>query len=308
MHKWNRRQFITTTLAAAAGFGLTRSAWGDASSLYKISLIQSSFSQSMKNGEHDPLRFAALARELDIETVEYCSHFFADKAEDSKYLGEMKKVADGEGVRGLRLHCVDIGRLGDPDKAQRMAAVEGHLRWMAAAKELGCTSIRANANSDRELMSDEQESLVVDGLIKVCAAAEEHGLDVLIANEGGLTCDPHWMRNVLIRLEHPRLALLADFDHFTVNEERVLNRYDVVEGMLKMSRGISATAHDFDDKGQETSMDYARLIGIVVGGGYRDEIGINYVGTRLSDADGIRATRELIVNSAKFLMRSQGRG
>ena len=44
--------------------------------------------------------------------------------------------------------CDGEGRLGDPDEAARITAVENHYRWIEIAKELGCHSIRVNAASE----------------------------------------------------------------------------------------------------------------------------------------------------------------
>ena len=76
---------------------------------------------------------------------------FFDKATDQSYLGEMKKRAEGEGVKSLLIMCDREGNLGDPDDAKRAKTVENHLKWLDAAKFLGCHSIRVNAASDAKL-------------------------------------------------------------------------------------------------------------------------------------------------------------
>lgn len=64
---------------------------------------------------------------------------------------------------------------------------------------------------------------------------------------------------------------------------------------MPLARAVSAKSHDFGPDGEETGLDYGRLLGIVRDAGYEGWIGIEYEGTRLSEADGIRATRELLL-------------
>lgn len=47
----------------------------------------------------------------------------------------------------------------------------------------------------------------------------------------------------------------------------------------------------------ETTIDYPRMLGIVLDAGYRGHVGIEYEGTRLSEAEGIRATKDLLERS-----------
>ena len=90
------------------------------------------------------------------------NQFFADKANDKKYLAELKKRAQGEGVTTLLIMIDREGDLGNPDEAARTKAVENHYKWIEAAKFLGCHSIRVNAKSKGSF--DEQKKLAADGL------------------------------------------------------------------------------------------------------------------------------------------------
>ena len=55
------------------------------------------------------------------------------------------------------------------------------------------------------------------------------------------------------------------------------------------------TVYDFDSQGLETTIDYRRMLRIVADAGYRGFVGVEYEGQRLSEAEGIRATRDLIL-------------
>ncbi len=63
---------------------------------------------------------------------------------------------------------------------------------------------------------------------------------------------------------------------------------------MPFARAVSAKSYDFDDEGNETTIDYRRMMRIVVEAGYRGYVGIEYEGSRASEVEGIEATRDLL--------------
>ena len=64
---------------------------------------------------------------------------------------------------------------------------------------------------------------------------------------------------------------------------------------MPYAKAVSAKSHDFDASGNETETDYDRMLGIVLDAGYRGYVGIEYEGERLSEQEGVRKTRDLLV-------------
>ena len=65
--------------------------------------------------------------------------------------------------------------------------------------------------------------------------------------------------------------------------------------MMPYAKAVSAKTHDFDEQGNETHTDYFRMLEIVVGKhAWHGHIGIEYEGNKLSEDDGIRATKKLL--------------
>jgi len=67
-----------------------------------------------------------------------------------------------------------------------------------------------------------------------------------------------------------------------------------VEEMMPYAKGVSAKSMDFDSAGNETETDYKRMMKIVLAAGYHGRVGIEYSGSKLSEPDGIRATKALL--------------
>jgi L-ribulose-5-phosphate 3-epimerase len=290
MHE-TRREFLKTaaTGLAFAAFPMPLIARAK----FEISLAQWSFHKALFASQLDNLDFAVKARkDYDIGAVEYVNQFFKDRAKDTAYLGEMKKRAGDNGVRSLLIMCDGEGALGDPDAAKRQTAVENHFRWVEAAKFLGCHSIRVNAESRGSW--DEQRDRAADGLRKLTEFAAPHGISVIVENHGGLSSNGRWLAATITQVSHPGCGTLPDFGNFRISEAEEYDRYKGVAELMPFAKGVSAKSNDFDDKGNEVRIDYARMLKIVLDAGYRGFIGIEYEGERLSEAEGVRATLNLL--------------
>lgn len=292
-----RRQSLAVLGAAAACAVLPAGARARRPSarvdpLFRISLAQWSLHRTLFAGRLDHLDFPKAARqEFGIDAVEYVNVFW-QKKRDPEYNRELRKRCDDLGVRSVLIMCDGEGALGDPDEARRRQAVENHRKWLDAAAALGCHSIRVNAHSGGTY--DEQRDRAADGLRKLCELADPMGLYVIVENHGGLSSNGAWLAAVMKQVDHRRAGTLPDFGNFRVSDKEVYDRYRGTEELMPFARGVSAKSYDFDDAGNETTIDYRRMMKIVLGAGYSGHVGVEYEGGRLSEAEGILATRRLL--------------
>ncbi len=258
---------------------------------FEISLAQWSWHKRLfgqAKPKLDNLDFAKEACALGIKAVEYVNIFFMDKANDTKYLAEMNKRAGDLGVKSVLIMCDDEGSLGDPEPDLRSRAVNNHHKWVHAAKYLGCHSIRVNAYSEGP--DDEQQKLAADGLRQLSEYAAGHDINVIVENHGGLSSDGRWLTGVIKKVDLPNCGTLPDFGNFPPETDI----YDAVEMLMPYAKSVSAKSYDFDEKGDETKIDYYRMMKIVLDAGYKGYVGIEYEGERLSEIDGIIATKKLL--------------
>jgi len=271
---------------------------GGAGAWFRISLAQWSLHKLLFAGEIDNLDFAGEARVMGFGAIEYVNAFFKDKAEDIAYLNEMNKRASDAGVEQLLIMCDGEGNLGDPSESARNVAVSNHKKWLEAAKQLGCHSIRVNAASSGTW--EEQQRLASDGLRSLCELAEAYGLNVIVENHGGLSSNGKWLSGVMELVDHPRVGTLPDFGNFCLDWSRVdeadawYDRYRGVEELMPFAKAVSAKSHAFDDDGNETGTDYERMLKIVKDAGYRGWIGVEYEGGGLDPRAGSVATKKLL--------------
>jgi L-ribulose-5-phosphate 3-epimerase len=289
----NRRLFLQQSGRAGAVLGVAalsqNQLWAaEKPPLFKISLAEWSLHRALFSGKLDHLDFAQQAStEYGIDAVEYVNQFFKDKAKDQKYLAEMKTRSGDQGVRNVLIMIDDEGDLGDPDAALRTKAVERHYPWVEAAKYLGCHSIRVNAHSKGT--PEEQAKLVTDGLRSLAEFGAAAAIGVIVENHGGLSSNGQWLTSVIKAVNLPNCGTLPDFGNFDIYD-----RYRGVTEMMPFAKGVSAKSHDFDNAGNETHTDYRRMLKIVLDAGYHGYLGVEYEGPKMSEPDGIRATKKLL--------------
>lgn len=291
-HHFSRRDFISTaTIGLGAALTLPRAcllAQGDKPKPFKISLAQWSLHKSLQQKKLDNLDFAKVAKEkFGIEAVEYVNQFFKDKAKDATYLAEMKKRTSDLGVTNVLIMVDGEGALGDIDEQKRTKAVENHYKWVDAAKYLGCHSIRVNAETKAEY--EEGKKLAADGLRRLSEYAKPLDMNVIVENHGGLSSNGKWLSETIRMTGLANCGTLPDFGNFYDYD-----RYQGVTDMMPLAKAVSAKSYDFDTEGNETKIDFKKMMKIVLDANYHGWVGIEYEGSKLSEDEGIMATKKLL--------------
>lgn len=270
---------------------------------FKISLAEWSLHRALQAKQLDNLDFPAKAKnDFGISAVEYVNQFFKDKAKDTTYLTELKKRCDDNGVTSVLIMCDNEGFMADLDSKKRQQAVENHYQWVDAANFLGCHSIRVNCFG--EGTREEVAKAGMDGLHRLSEYAQTAGINVIVENHGGMSSDGQWLSGVITAVGMSNCGTLPDFGNFCVRRENgdmweskcmeYYDRYKGVSELIPFAKGVSAKTYDFDEQGNCVETDYSKMLPIVKQAGYTGYIGIEYEGEKLSEEDGIRATKKLL--------------
>ena len=298
----NRRQFLGSSIAGTAltltprlrnELPASKSDPWYYQAPFKISLAQWSLHRTIRSGQLDNLDFAGFTKKnFAIEAVEYVNQFFKDKADDTKYLDEMKSRAADQGVRSLLIMIDGEGDLGHADEQQRKSAIDNHRKWLEAAKHLDCHSIRVNAASSGTY--EEQMKRAADGLSRLSEIGETFGLNVIVENHGGLSSNGKWLADVMKQVGRENCGTLPDFGNFQFASQQWYDRYIGVRQLMPFAKAVSAKSHDFDADGNEIHTDFFRMMKIVAQQGYTGFVGIEYEGGKLGEVEGITATKKLL--------------
>lgn len=271
----SRRDFLAQSGLALGSLAMANTASAN-EPLFKISLAQWTINPELKSGKVDNLDFAKVAHDHGIHAIEYVNQFFMDKANDTTYLGEMKKRAADLGVKSLIIMCDREGNIGDPDEKKRNQTVENHRKWLDAAKFLGCHSIRVNAGSSGTW--EEQVKLASDGLAKLTTFGAELGLNVIVENHGGLSSNADWLAEVITKVDHDRCGTLPDFGNFRIKDGESYDSYEGIKKLMPWAKGVSVKDRVWDGNANQSDLNYDRMLKIVLDTGFRGYCGIEHGG------------------------------
>ena len=277
---------------------------------FKLSLAQWSLHKYVNEENGSPFKFASQAKELGFEGLEYVNHLYAKEIETFGFdtvIDSLQTLSTQYGMRNVLIMIDGEGDLASPDVAVRDQAVENHKKWVDAAQKLGCHSIRVNTfgTNDPALWVPS----VADGLQKLSAYAATKNINVLCENHGWLSSDVPVLMDAIAKVNMENCGTLPDFGNWCVKRkdgaiwgeclEEYSDKYKGIEMMLTKAKAVSAKAYDFDENGDETTLDFPRIIQLVKNAGYTGYVGVEYEGNRLNEIEGITAIRDLLLKSAK---------
>lgn len=284
---------------------------------FRLSLAQWSLSKEVFEGRHDPLDFAEKANELGFEGIEYVSQLYNQHLEDNgntpealqSLLDTLKNRSERFNVENVLIMVDGEGELASPSVEERDQAVENHKKWVDAANYLGAQSIRVNLFGSEE--PEEWKEAAIDGLQKLSDYAAEKNINVLVENHGYLSSNAGLLAEVMENVDRENCGTLPDFGNFCLKREggerweaactEEYPKYQGVEEMMPHAKAVSAKSYDFNEEGQETTIDYGRMLQIVKDAGYTGFIGVEFEGQDLSPEEGIIATRDLLIEEGSKL-------
>ena len=300
-----RRNFLSVTLTAGIAssvFPSTNFVKFNSIENLKISLAQWSLNKSIKNGKLPILDFAKKARSFGIEGIEFVSGLYTrdtdilDRMSMNSLAKELIKRSDDYGIDNVLFMIDNQGDLASSNKNERFQAIDNHKRWIDLSAEIGCKTMRVNLNGEKDLNKWTKNS------VKSLTALNKYNenINVVVENHGGLSSSGKYLSNVMSKVKLENCGTLPDFGNFCMNGSpwgnctQMYDRYLGTEELMPYAHAVSAKSYDFDDEGNETSIDYKRMMEIVKRSGYQGYVGIEYEGNRLGEDDGIIATKKLL--------------
>lgn len=281
---------------------------------FKMSLAQWSLHKQIKGGELSPYDFAQKASELGFEGLEYVSQLYdtiLEQSDDQKAAMEnmlkiLKEKSEEYKLKNLIIMVDGEGDLADLDEKVRATTIENHKKWVDAAAYLGCHSIRVNAHGEGS--AEEVAAAAIDGLTQLSTYAETKGINVIVENHGGYTSNGTWLADVMKKVNMSNCGTLPDFGNFcmtvgygSINSEECDKPYDIYKGVKELmpyAKAVSAKSYDFDEAGNQPKIDYVKMMQIVKDAGYTGFVGVEYEGSNLSEIEGIKATKALLLKAA----------
>lgn len=324
-----RRKFIQNSLAL--GLGATALGTLSANTLgkhflennpstspfFKLSLAQWSLHNAIQKGDLNPYDFAAKAKELGFEGIEYVNQLYKDvtEAKDKnsalkQFIAQSNAQAKVHGVENILIMIDGEGDLSVPSVSKRNKAIENHKTWVEVAAAMGCHSIRINLFGERGEQAWKAQS--AESMRKLGEFAAPYKVNIIVENHGYLSSNAALVMEMLDEVNQSNCGTLPDFGNFCLERKggerwgancvKEYDRYKGVEELMPRAFAVSAKSHDFDAQGNETNTDYLRMLKLVKSAGYNGFIGVEYEGSGLSEVDGILATKNLLLEKAKLIV------
>jgi sugar phosphate isomerase/epimerase len=277
---------------------------------FPISLAQWSLHREIQTGQLDPFDFPKAAKELGFDAVEWVNQLY-EKEIDSMGLDAVierwKEQSEKYGIKNVLIMVDHAGDLSDGNKEKRDEAIEKHKKYVDAAAYLGCHAIRVNTFGTFD--ADEWIESTYDGLKRLSEYAATKNISVLAENHGWYSSDPRLVVPVIEKINLDNCGTLADFGNWCIKRtkdenwgdcaEEYPDKYEGFERLMTKAQAVSAKAYEFDENGDETTLDFEKFIQIIKDSDYKGYISVEYEHDTQSERDGIIATKNLLLKHLK---------
>ena len=168
---------------------------------------------------------------------------------------------------------------------------------------MGCHSIRVNLFGEQDPEAWVANS--VRSLKALAAYAASKNVSIIVENHGGLSSNGNLLARVMKEVGMDNCGTLPDFGNFCLKREGgarwgapCVEEYDMYQGMkdlMPYAKGVSAKSYAFNEAGDETKIDYYKMMQIVRDSGFEGFVGIEFEGDVDDPTAGIAATKALVL-------------
>src|SRR5215831_205068 len=233
----------------------------------EISIASYSFHRLLESGKQDIFSYITDCKRLGctqldpwnghLPTLEGESALLT--AEEAEFVQKVRAAAD---QAGLPFGCVAIdgAHIYEADPAARQVNRQKAYRWIDIAHRLGARQIRIDCGGTPDL-PDDMFAIIVDGYNDLIPRGRANGLQLVIENHWGASNVP----DNLVRLfaAVPDLKLLFDTNNWAVGKQE--------EGWQKCAKyaaSVHIKAFEFDQNGDDPTVDLAKAIRYLLASGY----------------------------------------
>ena len=304
-----RRQF--NKLLTSASSGVILSSGYSCTSLKEksgngISLAQWSLHKMIKiNKTLNPIDFAQKSKELGFDAIEYVSTLYRpalEKMTISKLTKELITNSKSYDLKNLLVMVDDEGNLSSSNSNEISQSIEKHKKWIEMAYELGCHSVRVNLDGEQDL--DKWKENSVKGLTLLSEFSQSSNINIIVENHGSHSSNGKALSGVIENVNLENCGTLPDFGNFCIKRENnnlysgpceiEYDKYQGMRDLMPYAKAVSAKSYDFDEFGNETTIDFKKMMDIIKEFNYQGFLGIEYEGNMLSEIEGIDLTKNLI--------------
>tara|TARA_Y100000758_G_C16017114_1_gene409724 strand:+ start:169 stop:1104 length:936 start_codon:yes stop_codon:yes gene_type:complete len=273
---------------------------------YGISLAQWSLHKMIKIDKTlNPIDFAQKSKELGYDAIEYVSTLYRpilEKLSIKEMTKELINKSKEYDIKNLLIMVDDEGNLSSSNLSEIKEAIDKHKRWIEMASKLECHSVRVNLEGEDQLNKWKDNS--IKGLSLLSEFASNYNVNIIVENHGGNSSIGKELAEVIKNVNLDNCGTLPDFGNFCIKRKNgslydgpcdiEYDKYEGMRNLMPYAKAVSAKSYDFDQFGNETTIDFKKMMDIVEEFNYNGYLGIEYEGNNHSEIDGIELTKKLI--------------
>ncbi|MBT4959615.1 MAG: sugar phosphate isomerase/epimerase [Flavobacteriaceae bacterium] len=273
---------------------------------YGISLAQWSLHKMIKIDKTlNPIDFAQKSKELGFDAIEYVSTLYRPILEKLSIKEMTKKLINKSkeyDIKNLLIMVDDEGNLSSSNLSEIKEAIDKHKRWIEMASKLECHSVRVNLEGEDQL--DKWKDNSIKGLSLLSEFASNYNVNIIVENHGGNSSIGKELAEVIKNVNLDNCGTLPDFGNFCIKRKNgslydgpcdiEYDKYEGMRDLMPYAKAVSAKSYDFDPFGNETTIDFKKMMDIVDEFNYNGYLGIEYEGNNHSEINGIELTKKLI--------------
>lgn len=268
----------------------------------QFSIASYSFHRTLAAGQQDMFSYITTSKDLGMAQLDpWIGHLQPILAEDKaikergghddfspeayEYASKVKAAAD---EAGLPVAClaVDGAHIYEPTLEAREVNRASSHRWLKVAQVLGAQQLRIDTGGTPEMPEDTFE-IMVAGYQDLLKRVNDAGLELLMENHWGANNVP---KNIVRVLEAvPGVGLLFDTHNWGPGLQQ--EGWDLC---AKYARSVHVKTFQFDDAGNDPSVDLDKVIHMLVDTGYDGVWGIESVPKDADELGAIQKTKALI--------------
>lgn len=281
--------------------------------LFGIAFSSWCFHMQLWRGELKATDLPGMASELGVDALEWTAKTFRDlkggrelmfQAPKAAFFHDLRAAAGSAGVSNKVMNVGGPFFLASIDAAVQQKALDYILQYIEPAQILGCNILRSELYFDGERKpgwKDEARARALEGVQILLEKTAGSGLTINVENHHGISSRPEWLAGLVEAVDNPRFGLTVDTNNFRIDQDnpydqdhtslpQYVDRYEGLQTLLPMANWISAKCYAFDSTGYEISMNYPRIIEIILSGGYSGYVSVEYEG----DGDPLVGVRQSV--------------
>jgi len=238
-------------------------------------------------GKYDMITVMPLMKELGMKGVALNDMWM--KSYDKDYCLKIKQAAKQNGLVIAGLICG--GNLATDDEEARKRQIETNKMKLQAAHYLGAKIVRFDLGSTGDESRDGTDGVqrCIAAFKELLPLAKKFGIKLTIENHGGVSKKADYILEVIKGTDPKWVGSCLDFKNWPAD---IL--YEENAKLAPYAYHTHAKAHSFKPDGEESSIEFGRILKMLKDANYRGAISIEFEGGG-DQIEGVKKTRDLIL-------------